>query len=840
MALIRHLKCVPTRRFQFGSGYNKSQSPLILSQARPALGLALALSLPGFLLYDKLGFYWIIPIILVFLYLAKVATWRLPWLRYLIAVAFLLNLGRSARGLYMPYSSLNESYCFNFRIGKVLWESPARDQVCVIASTGRGQRFALTMPAESLVAAQLKAQVRFSLPERAANPGGFDEATWFAGQGIFYKVELEKVLSLEGHRPLLLSWREQVLKDIRAQMTKLLGSERAGLVLAICLGDKAGLSGLTKYQLSSLSLAHVTAVSGLHLAFLMLVFRILPLKKYLGLKLTYGLQYSIILAFYFMSGCPSGFMRAGLLVAIRDFSKLLRLRADSLNSLALALAFACLANPFALLNRGLVWSFASAGALFLFSEDLSRKILATFSFLDGPSARALAVACSCQTAIYLLNRSEQGQFKILSLIWQLPLTFLVQLIFISGLPLLLVSAFFPGILARPRRLVAIVVRFLRQASSLFLQICERLSTISWPRFLEPQLPPSLLLFLSILVFIAILSRRRQYWQSYHQKKRWRQKLCACLVLASYLLIQLIPSLPAVYFLDVGQGDAIVISWGRQHLLVDGGTGDQALKVILPFMASQGISYFDSALITHAHADHTGAATQLLAWGKIKSLYLPCEFSLDERVAAYLGHPVEKDLIDKFNNQRKAEEDLGQDLLMLAEAKHIPVRRIEAGRQMTWKGSGISKLYGPQPIFYACQASKNDYKSYSDANESGLVVNLHWAGTDLLLTGDMTPRKEALYVSEDKGPVDILKVGHHGAKNVTQDQFLDQTKVQLAIFSVGPNRYGHPSEEVLARLAERDIKSLRTDQDGAIKVAWDFGGHCRVESYKSKKRLSGLE
>ncbi|MDD7402124.1 MAG: ComEC/Rec2 family competence protein [Eubacteriales bacterium] len=740
----------------------------------------------------------------------------------------------------MPYSLLNESHCVNFRIGKVLWESPAKDQVCVIASTGRGQRFALTMPAESLVAARLKAQVRFSLPERAANPGSFDEASWLAGQAVFYKAELEKVLSLEGHRPLLLSWRDQVLKDIRAQMTTLLGSDRAGLVLAICLGDKTGLSGLTKYQLSSLSLAHVTAVSGLQLAFLMLFFRILPLKKCFGLKLTYGLQYTIILAFYFLSGCPSGFMRAGLLVAIRDFSKLLRLRADSLNSLALALAFACLANPFALLNRGLVWSFASAGALFLFSEDLSRKILVVFSFLDGSSARALAVACSCQTAIYLLNRSEQGQFKILSLIWQLPLTFLVQLIFISGLPLLFVTAFYPGILARPRMLVAIVVRFLRQASSLLLQICKRLTTITWPRFFEPQLPPSLVLFIFILLVVNLFSRRRQYWQAYHRKQSWRWKLCAYLLLASYLLLQFIPSFPEVYFLDVGQGDAIVISWGRRHLLLDGGTGDQALKVLLPFMASQGISYFDSALITHAHADHMGATAQLLAWGKIKSLYLPCEFSLAERLAAYLGRPVEKDLIDKVNSQRKAEEDLGQDLLMLAEAKHIPVRRIEAGRQMTWKGSGINRLYGPQLIFYACQASQNDSKFYSDANESGLVVNLHWAGTDLLLTGDMTPRKEALYLSQDKGPVDILKVGHHGAKNVTQNQFLDQAQVQLAIFSVGPNRYGHPSEEVLARLAERDIKSLRTDQDGAIKVTWDFWGLCRVESYKSKKRLSGLE
>lgn len=820
--------------------YDKPQSPLILSQARPALGLALALGLPGFLLYQKLGGFLLCLVCLSFLALAKWGSWRLPWLKGLLLALFLLNLCRAAWGLKLTPNPGCDTLCTNWRIGPRLWESQTADQACVIASPRVGQKVALILPKSALPAKKLQAKVVFCRPQQASNPGGFDEAAWLAGYGIFLKAETQEIISSSGRVSPSIKGTEEVKSDLKQRLSFLLGSDSAGLVLALCLGDKTGLSDLRRAQFSSLALAHLTAVSGLHLAYVLLPLRIIPVAKLTGKRVSSLIQYSLILGFYWFTGRPPGLLRAGLVLATRDLSKLLRLRSDPLNSLALALSLACLLNPFALLHRGLMWSFAAAAALFLFAEPLNRKLRQNLPLLDTKSSRALAVAFSTQAAISLLNKSQQGRFKLLSLIWQLPLTLLAQLIFLNGLPLLALAAMCPRLFTKPGSLLQAWAWLIDRLAQFFLQTCQTLSTINWPGFLEPRLTSGLIFALILAAGYQLYSRRRRNWLAFHGKQRVMRNFCRGLLAASYLFMYLGPSLPVVHFLDVGQGDAMVFSWGNQHMLIDGGTSDQALKVILPFMASQGISHFDAALISHAHADHLGAAAQLMAWGKIHALYLPEAFSFQERLVSYLGEEAESDHMTRLETRRNGEEELGQEVLVLAKRQEMPIYRLKPGDQISWQGPALGRSLVPSLNFQISKASQNSPDQYRDANESGLVVSVNWGKTNLLLTGDLTPRKEALWLAAREKPAAILKVGHHGAKNVTSEEFLERAQVRAAIISVGPNCYGHPNAEVLARLSEMEVECLRTDQDGAIKVGWDLWGHCGIETYKSKKHLSGLE
>lgn len=820
--------------------HGKPQSPLILSQARPALAFALALGLPGFLLYQKWGILLLICVCLAFLGLAKCGIWRLPWLRYLLILAFLLNLGRAAWALKLGPSLSNETFCADFRLGPSLWESRTKDQACVMASPRVGQKVALILPKSALSTPRIRASVVLSRPDQASNPGGFDEAAWLAGYGIFLKAETQEVLSQSGRVPSFRSWPEDVKADLRQSLSQLLGPDSAGLLLALCLGDKRGLSDFKKAQFSSLALAHLTAVSGLHLTYLLLPLRLISFDKIAGKKISKLVQCVLILGFYGFTGRPPGLMRASLVLLTRDLSKLLRLRPDPLNSLALALGLASLLNPFALLNKGLVWSFAAAAALFLFAEPINRKLRLYLPQLSAKSSRALAVTFSTQTAISLLNQSEQGCFKLLSFIWQLPLTLLAQLIFLNGLPLLTLVPLGPSFMTKPGWPLQAWAWLIDRLASFFLQTCQHLSTVNWPVFLEPRLSPGMSFAIILAAGYQLYGRRRRNWQAFHVKQSLIRTFCGGLLVLSYLLVTFGPRYPVVHFLDVGQGDAIVISWGSQHMLIDGGTSDQALRVILPFMASQGISHFDSALISHAHADHLGAAGQLLAWGKIDSLYLPAVFTFQERLSNYLGREVEPETLAQLRDRQGGEEELGQEVIDLARRQDIPIYRLKAGDQISWKGPAIGRQIWPNLDFQISQASQNDVEQYRDANESGLVLSVHWGKTHILLTGDLTPRKEALWLATEEDPVDIVKIGHHGAKNVTSKAFLNYANVQVGIISVGPNRYGHPSEEVLARLADQKVECLRTDQDGAITLSWGLRGHCWLKTYKSKKKLSGLE
>ncbi|MDO5033342.1 MAG: ComEC/Rec2 family competence protein [Eubacteriales bacterium] len=823
-----------------GPGYrpDRPQSPPVLSLARPALGLAPALGLPGFLLYQKWGFLYLVLLGLVFLGLVSFYLWRLPWLKFLLPLLFLLNLGRAAWSLQAAELSSEAKLEGSFRLDKLLWESPATDQACFLARFHWGQQIALILPRSLLAKQEVRGRVSLSTPETASNPGGFEEAAWLAGQGVFLKGQLESLQEARGEAVWRM-WRLQQFACLQNRLENLLPKPSVGLLMAICLGYKSGLTDLNKYQFRDLSLNHLTAVSGLHLAYFLAPLRLLPLARSWGKKASLSLEYTLILIFYLFTGQPPGLMRAGLLLALSDFSKWQRLRQDPLNSLALALALACLVNPFALLNRGVLWSFAAAAALFLFAEPLSRKLLASSKYLSRESAQALAATLATQMAISLLNLSEVGRFKLLTLLWQLPLTALAQIIFSVGLGLLAVLSLAPFLLTWPILPWSLWAGILSLLTRLFLQICQDLSRVNWPNMLAPRLNPLLLTALVLAASFQLYSRRRKHWVNFYRKQKIMRGSILALVILSFFVSGLWPPRPHIYFLDVGQGDAIVVTWGDWHLLIDGGSSDQALQVILPFMASKGISHFSAALLTHAHMDHLGAAAQLLAWGKVKALYLPREFSRAERLASYLGRPLET-VTDFSPSAGRGEAEAGSELLAWAERLNIPVTRLEAGDRLTWRGPGLAPVFLPELDLYISQASLSDSKQYRDANESGLVARLSWANTSFFLTGDITPRKEELFLASGEEAGDLVKLGHHGAQNVSSEQFLDQVQPQVAIISVGANPYGHPSPAVLQRLGDRQIVCLRTDVDGAIEVAWNLGGHCEIRTHKSKKYISGLK
>jgi competence protein ComEC len=241
----------------------------------------------------------------------------------------------------------------------------------------------------------------------------------------------------------------------------------------------------------------------------------------------------------------------------------------------------------------------------------------------------------------------------------------------------------------------------------------------------------------------------------------------------------------VYFLDIGQGDGILIQTpsGRQ-ILIDGGATPQRLLselgAVMPFWDRS----LDLLLMTHPDLDHIGGQT-----------FVPARFTVTTALAtaAGLAHPDAAQWQQQMN------------------ANNVVIQQQAQGGWLDL-GDGVA-LWMLWPTAAGYQGENAD-------NENSLVTKVVYGDFTLLLTGDAGIPAETSMLN-NREPVDatVLKVGHHGSKGSSSAAFVNAVNPQIAVIQVGAgNDYGHPSQEVLDRLAERLI--LRNDQQGRIHLSTD--------------------
>lgn len=236
----------------------------------------------------------------------------------------------------------------------------------------------------------------------------------------------------------------------------------------------------------------------------------------------------------------------------------------------------------------------------------------------------------------------------------------------------------------------------------------------------------------------------------------------------------------IYFLDVGQGDSqLAILPGGAKVLIDGGPNNRAvqeLSSLLPFNR-----YLDLVILTHAQEDHFAGLIEVLKRHKVG-------------VFIFNGRPG---TTAAFKDLEKAVKESGAKTIVLGEKDKIRHR---------------------ENYFYVFSPSRN-LLSGKEINDSSLVIKLVGEKTSALFTGDMTLAVEN-YVIEKYGSdldVDILKVGHHGSKYASSENFLRAVSPKISVIEVGKNSYGHPTVEALNRLAAAGSEIFRTDKDGTVKL-----------------------
>jgi competence protein ComEC len=244
---------------------------------------------------------------------------------------------------------------------------------------------------------------------------------------------------------------------------------------------------------------------------------------------------------------------------------------------------------------------------------------------------------------------------------------------------------------------------------------------------------------------------------------------------------------ALHFLDVGQGDGAVLRTpqGRWVVIDAGPAGprsDAGARVVVPFLERHGARSVAAVVISHAHLDHIGGVHAVLDHFPVGEVLEP-------------GVPVADPLYTDFLSA----------LARRGLAWH-PLRR---GERFALDGVRFTVLH-PEPPWPGWG---------EDVNEDSVVLLVEYGAFQALFAGDAGFPAEAAVRSE-LSEVDVLKVGHHGSRGSTGEDWLNALRPQVAIISVGQNDYGHPAPATLARLAGHGIPIRRTDRDGTVSVTTD--------------------
>ncbi len=631
----------------------------------------------------------------------------------------------------------------------------------------------------------------------ARNPNGFDYRYYLWTRHI--DAQVMEPVRLVAHLPRQ-GWHPGratavVRQAIKARLQTWLGSPQAELLAGLLLGDKTGLDRETREQFQRAGVAHLLAVSGLHVGYIVVI--LLAVATLLRLP-GWGRLAAILpfLAGYvLLTGASPSVLRAAIMAGLYLWGRALQRRPNTWNILAAAAIISVLIDPRSQFTPGFQLSFTAVAAILYLLPRLqaSLKRTAIGEWLYAGTVRRLT------TDLALLSISAQlGTMPLQALYFHiLPIYGLVANLLVVPMAGMAVAAGFLALASAP--LIGWVGEVFAQTAWLattgIQYIITRLST--WPLGVVVTGHPGWALPAGLVIVLLGLPRLFT--------GEWRQRLfylsAGGLLLANLALWPRVLAARElrVTVLDVGQGDAIHLSLpGREQLLIDFGPAterfDSGARVVGPYLKGLGITRLDGAVITHPHSDHIGGLSWLLENVPMDTLW------------------------DTDNTIRNG---VYERVLALSDSLAVP-RIIRRAGEVVARGKVDLLVLAPDSLQAADPGKENN---------ASLVLLVRYGRTGILLMGDTEQESEWRLLSY--GPVlaaDWLKIGHHGAVTSGSRLFLEAVAPQGVAISVGRrNRFGHPAAETLARLAAVDSVH-RTDRSGALVLASD-GRNWRIVDWR---------
>jgi len=627
-----------------------------------------------------------------------------------------------------------------------------------------------------------------SFPE-TRNDGEFNQRLYYKSIGVQYRITAKQIELLEKNNGIT-----HIINEIKLSLDehlKAIADEKDyGMLSAILLGDKSNLDQDIYKLFQENGIAHLIAISGLHVSFLGLTLYKLLKKSGAGFFVSFTVSFFFLAAYAVLTGNGISARRAVIMCVIQMGAYVLGRSYDMLSALALSAMVFLTENPYVCFHSGFQMSFLAVLGICVLVPVLEnifqQKINAVIKSMLGSAGISLFML-----PIIMYNYFEIPLYSILLNIIVIPL---MSLVLFCGVAALAISYLY----------MPFAVFFMGTAHyilKLYIILCDFVSRLPFST-VETGRPQiwQIVLFYSLMFFMVLVTWLSQskkvlkkYFFKYDKKKirKFKNIICLASLSASVIILLYKPSvLFTVDMVDVGQGDCILIRNRQLNMLFDGGSSDinnVGEKRIYPLLKSYAVKQLDYVFVSHSDSDHVNGIMELMDKPvKIKNLVLP----------------------DIIHSAVKAPDESYIRLVQKADACKINIIYVSAG----W-GVKLSN-----EIDITCLHPTHGYL-YESTNDYSAVYRVKWNDFSILMTGDVENKGE-INMLEKVGleKAIALKTAHHGSASSSSQAFLNEVQPKLALISCGiQNSYGHPSAQTMERLRACGTQVYVTAKTGQIKI-----------------------
>ena len=666
----------------------------------------------------------------------------------------------------------------------------------------------------------------------ADNQGNYDEKSYLHGNGVILKLKVEEEAWSKTGGEEDYSFIRDYLYRVKKRAIEILGKQcdekEMGLLSAIVLGEKTYMDDDIKELYSSQGIAHVTAISGLHISVIGMGLYSLMRKRmrYISSATVSAL---VMILFSAMAGNPVSAVRAVIMFVMHVVADVLGRKYDMLSAISLSAFILLFDNPFYITNASFILSY-----LAMIAVSVTAPVVTEFFRAKNALVKTMLFNISLTFTSMPINSCLFYRLSTYSVVINLMVVPLMGIMLTMAIVGMLVSAFAEGLGVACFGTSVYILRFYEWLCTITEGLPK--SSVVTGNIETWQIATYYGLLTGTLFIMWRYSIRRESVKEVNNKKANDKKAndkeindkqkngkevksnkekkliftfgtyaCKAIVaICTFLMIYIVYHQKnnefTLYFLDVGQGDcAYVHSASGNDYLIDCGSTDEknvGKYKLESFLEYKDVESLEGIFISHCDTDHISGILELIEHGNIgvDTIFLP-------------------------DTERINPSENGIALVELA---------LEHGISVKYFAKGSSYMDGE--LKFVCISPDTD-KNYEDINEASMVLMMRYENIQVMYAGDIGASTEKgileeveAFMNETKYSTDeeittIYKVAHHGSKYSNSEELLELLQPDIAVISCGAdNSYGHPHAEALSRIREDSEVILITAERGGIEIS----------------------
>lgn len=667
-------------------------------------------------------------------------------------------------------------------------------------------------------------------PNTKRNYGGFDYKQYLKTNNIYGSVNVENIkINNKKKANVLFYLANKLACKIEKTIDDNLEKNEASLLKGILIGKTSDIEEETYKNFRVANISHILAVSGMHVSYIIIGCNIL-FEKSIGKRKSKYIIIAILIIYMFVTGFSPSIVRATIMGILFMISKIVYRKNDVWTSISLSLLIILVFNPYIIMDIGLQLSYIGTIGIILL-QRIVQDVLKNIKFRDKKKVykinrkkilfiskiqEILSVTISAQLVILPFMLYHFNLFGTYFFISNLLISLIIGPIIIIGFSVIIFSCVFYPVGKIVFILLEIMIKILIQISQIGNLPFSKIY------FSTPKIWIIVIYYIFVSLFILIypiytkrkISITQQRFKNIislikYKFKESNKKSIKIFLIVFFIVVFLIYVFPKnlkINFVDVGQGDCtFVITPRNKTILIDGGGSkssdfDVGKSTLFPYILDRGYTKIDYIIISHFDEDHCGGLFYIIQELKVKNIIIGKQNEVSTNYSEFIK---------------------------TAQNKKINIKVVE----------GKTKIdIEPNIYFDILWPYSNTMISEDAINNNSLVCKLNYKKFSMLFTGDIEEiaEKEILYkYSKNLGVLksDILKVGHHGSKTSSSNEFIKEISPKYVVIGVGKNnKFGHPNNGVLERLNNYGTKIYRTDEDGEISIIVNRKGKVKIKKF----------